>query len=169
MKARKSTNSLLVGFCVAQRSFLSTWICRISFIMKLHFRSFVWVILVIAMVSCFIFQMWEQLDKFVKGQTTVAVSFEERKTQKFPTFAFCDHRGYRMDVRFVATTSRYNATTFDVESEVILHGLCDGDYTCGRKPKYSVRMVPTTYNGHCKLFEFHEEYPMRVYAGDTYM
>ena len=135
--------------------------------MELRFRTVLWVILIIVMVGCFVVQMEEQLEKFIKKQTTVAVSFEGRETQRFPTFAFCDHRGYRMDMRFAATAARYNSTTFDVESEVILHGICEKDYACGKKPKYNVRMVPTTYNGYCKVYEFLEEYQMRIYGGDT--
>ena len=135
--------------------------------MELRFRTVLWVILIIVMVGCFVVQMEEQLEKFIKKQTTVAVSFEGRETQRFPTFAFCDHRGYRMDMRFAATAARYNSTTFDVESEVILHGICEKDYVCGKKPKHTVRLVPTTYNGYCKVYEFLEEYPMRIYGGDT--
>ena len=136
--------------------------------MELHFRAVLWVILVVVMVCCFVFQMWEQLDKFLKGQQTVAVSFEERETQKFPSFAFCDHRAYRTDMPFAATAARYNATTFDVESEVVLNGICESDYYCGTKPNYSVHMVPTIYNGYCKVYEFHEQYRMQINAGDTH-
>ena len=61
--------------------------------MEFRFRMIIWVILLIVMVCCFFVQMREQFNKFLKGQKTVAVSHEEKETQKFPTFAFCDHRG----------------------------------------------------------------------------
>ena len=60
--------------------------------MKLPVRPMLQVTVLCLMVICFLVQMWEQFDKFLKQQTTVAVSFENRKGQKFPTFAFCDSR-----------------------------------------------------------------------------
>ena len=78
------------------------------------------------------------------------------------------NRAYRMDMQFAATAAIYNATTFDVESEIILGGICMSDYVCGIKPKYTVRMVPTTYNGYCKVYQFDEELGLRIYAGDTH-
>ena len=78
------------------------------------------------------------------------------------------NRAYRMDMQFAATAARYNATTFDVESEIIFAGICVSDYVCGIKPKYTERMVPTTYNGYCKVYQFDEELALRIYAGDTH-
>ena len=77
-------------------------------------------ILISLLVICFLLQMWEQFDKFLKKQKTVAVSFEDRELHKFPTFAFCDIRGYNEEIIFAATAARYKETTFDVGREVVL-------------------------------------------------
>ena len=77
-------------------------------------------ILISLLVICFLLQMWEQFDKFLKKQKTVAVSFEDREVHKFPTFAFCDIRGYNEEIIFTATAARYKETTFDVGRDVVL-------------------------------------------------
>ena len=133
--------------------------------MDICFRSVLRVILLFLMVFCFMAQMWEQFDKFLKKQTTVAVSFEDRETQKFPTFAFCDSRAYNTKILFAATAARYNETTFDVESEIDLSFICEAEYDCKKASNVTERMVPTTFNGYCKLYEFHEAYKPGSYAG----
>ena len=95
--------------------------------MEYHFRPVLRVIVLFLMVFCFVFQMWEQFDKFLKKQTTVAVSFEDRETHKFPTFAFCDSRAYNTKILFPTTAARYNETTFDVQSEIDLYYICEND------------------------------------------
>ena len=114
--------------------------------------------------------MWEQFDKFLKKQTTVASSFEKVKAHKFPTFAFCDSRGFNTRISMAGTAARYTETTFDVEKEVDLHEICLSDYDCkypsSRWSNISVHMVPTAYNGYCKLFEFHEPHNTGTYAGE---
>ena len=133
--------------------------------MDICFRSVLRVILLFLMVFCFMAQMWEQFDKFLKKQTTVAGSFEDRETQKFPTFAFCDSRAYNTKINFATTAARYNETTFDVESEIDLSHICESDFDCKKASNVTERMVPTTYNGYCKLYEFHEAYKTGTYAG----
>ena len=114
----------------------------------------------------FLLQMWEQFDKFLKNRKTVALSFEERDTHKFPTFAFCDSRAYNTKIMFASTAALYNKTTFDVESEVDLNAICESDYDCRKPTNVTMQMVPTTYNGYCKLYEFHEDYKTGTYAGE---
>ena len=113
--------------------------------------------------------MWEQFDKFLKDQKTVASSFEERKAQKFPTFAFCDSRGYNTKIFVAGTAERYNETTFDVENEVDLQEICVSDTDCIHPSNWSDasdHMVPTGYNGYCKLYEFYKPYDTGTYAGE---
>ena len=110
--------------------------------------------------------MWEQFDKFLKGQKTVAVSFEHRETQKLPTFAFCDSRAYKTKIPFAATAVRFNESTYDVESEVLLRGICISDYNCAKPTNVTMHIVPATYNGYCKLYKFHEEFKTGTYAGE---
>ena len=113
--------------------------------------------------------MWEQFDKFLKDQKTVASSFEERKAQKFPTFAFCDSRGYNTKIFVAGTAERYNETTFDVENEVDLYEMCVSDTDCTNPSNWSDasdHMVPTGYNGYCKLYEFYKPYDTGTYAGE---
>ena len=135
--------------------------------MELSFRLILRVIVICLMFCSFIFQMWEQFDKFLKRQKTVAVSFEEKNEQKFPTFAFCDSRGYNKEFGYFATPGTsdvYNETAFDVEREVVFMGVwTDLSYTT---PNISQHMVPTMYNGYCKLYEFHEHYTTGAYAGE---
>ena len=133
--------------------------------MKSFCRLFLQVTLLSMLIACFLLQMWEQFDKFLKGQKTVAVSFEERKTQKLPTFAFCDSRAYKIKIPFAATAARYNESTYDVEKEVNLNAICESDYACVEPTNVTMRIVPSTYNGYCKLYEFHEEYKTGSYAG----
>ena len=132
--------------------------------MELSIRLVLRVIVIGLMVCSFIFQMWEQFDKFLKRQKTVAVSFEERNEHKFPTFAFCDSRGFNKEIQFAAISDVYNETTFDVEREVVLKGVWADLST--KTPNVSVHMVPTFYNGYCKLYEFHEHYTTGAYAGE---
>ena len=134
--------------------------------MKLPVRPMLQVTVLCLMVICFLVQMWEQFDKFLKQQTTVAVSFENRKGHKFPTFAFCDSRAYNTKILFATTATRYNETTFNVEREVILSKICESDYNCATPTNITMQTVPTAYNGYCKLFELHEAYPTGTYAGE---
>ena len=110
--------------------------------------------------------MWEQFDKFLKRQTTVEVSFEQRKTQKLPTFAFCDSRAYKTEIPIATTAARYNESTYDIESEVFLNGICESDYDCAEPTNVTMYIVPAIYNGYCKLYEFNEEFKAGTYAGE---
>ena len=134
--------------------------------MEFRFRPVLRVVVLCLMVVCFLVQMWEQFDKFLKKQKTVAASFEERNAHKFPTFAFCDSRAYNTKILVAATAARYNETTFDVENEVDLHSICKTDYDCREPSNVTMHMVPTGYNGYCKLYEFHEAYTTGTYAGE---
>ena len=86
--------------------------------MKSCSRLILQVILFGLLIFCFLLQMWKQFNKFLKRQTTVAVSFEQRKTQKLPTFAFCDSRAYKTEIPIATTAAGYNESTYDIESEV---------------------------------------------------
>ena len=44
---------------------------------------------------CPIYQVWDHADKFVRGITTVAVSWKKSESFTFPTFVFCDKIGFR--------------------------------------------------------------------------
>ena len=129
--------------------------------MKNLSRSVFRVIVICLLVFCFLFQMWEQFDKFLKEQTTVAMSYERRQYQKFPTFALCDSRGYKEEIVFAGTAARYNETTFDIDGEIKLYPVCTTVEDC-IIPNVTMQMVATTYNGYCKLFEFHESYDSPV-------
>ena len=134
--------------------------------MKSCFRLILQVILLGLLILCFLLQMWEQFDKFLKGQKTVAVSFEKRETHKLPTLAFCDSRAYKTNIPFATTAAKYNESTYDVESEVFLNGICESDYDCSETTNVTMHIVPATYNGYCKLYKFHEEFKTGTYAGE---
>ena len=122
--------------------------------------------LVLVLVIGFLAHMWGQVNKFFSGLTTVGVSYEERATIKFPTFAFCDSRAYKIRIPFAATKEKYNATAYDIDSEVVIGGvtLLDDQETM-MPANHTARIFPTTYNGLCKSFEFHETHKVRSYAG----
>ena len=84
-------------------------------------RKILGVVLGIIMVGGFLAQMWDLFDKFVGGLKTVAVSFEERATLEFPSFAFCDSRAFRNSTspaRHFGDAEYFNATTFDIDKDV---------------------------------------------------
>ena len=137
--------------------------------MKSCFRLALQVIILGLLIACFLVQMWEQFDKFLRGQTTVAVSFEASTYQKLPTIAFCDSRAYKTKVQLTASAARYNENTFDVESEVELNAICESDFNCRKPANVTTHMVPTAFNGYCKLYEFHEEIKTGAYAGEVYI
>lgn len=137
--------------------------------MESRFRPVLQFIVFCLLVCCFLVQMWEQFDKFLKKQNTVAVSFEGRHTHQFPTLAFCDSRAYNTKILFATTAARYNETTFDVDSEIDLYGICEADYDCEEPFNVTEQMVPTIYNGYCKMYDFHQDYKTGTYAGEIYL
>ena len=136
--------------------------------MELKLRDLVHVTLLVFMVLGFLAHMWDQTSKFFTGLTTVGVSYEDRSRIKFPTFAFCDSRAYNVRQPFAATAPLYNSTAFNVEQEVVFTGVTETDDPEAIKPvNHTVRVFPTTYNGLCKSYEFHDVHKVRTYAGIT--
>ena len=134
--------------------------------MGVKLRDVVHITLIVLMVVGFLAHMWHQTNKFFTGLTTVGVSYEDRSRIKFPTFAFCDSRAYNVRQPFAATASLYNSTAFDVEQEVVFTGVTETDDPEAIKPvNHTVRVFPTTYNGLCKSYEFHDVHKVRTYAG----
>ena len=115
------------------------------------------------MVGGFLAQMWDLFDKFVGGLRTVAVSFEERPSLEFPSFAFCDSRAFRnitLAGHNFGNEVFFNATTFDLDEDVKI-----GE-SWGTKFNYTFHIVPTNMNGYCKLFDIHGNYePTNTYIG----
>ena len=121
----------------------------------------------VVMIGGFLAQMWELFDQFLSSLKTVAVSYEERKTIEFPSFAFCDSRAVRRRMSATANAAHYNATTFNLEGEIALqyiwrknHAIDDWDST------YKSKLVPTITNGYCKLYEFYTDYPVDTLVGN---
>ena len=130
------------------------------------------------MVGGFLSQMWSLFHKFISGLTTVAISYEDRKAMELPSLAFCDSRGFSKSSAKIANATQYNATTFNLENEVTLTGVtmsevnvtADGTKTGyseldNWQNSYSTLYVPTVYNGNCKLYEFHTDYPTKSWTG----
>ena len=123
-------------------------------------------ILVLIMVVGFLAQMWELFGQFLSGLKTVSVSFEERNTVEFPSFAFCDSRAVRSRMSTTVNAAHYNATTFKMEEEIKLQTISDGLVAKdGWEKSYKSKLVPTMLNGYCKLFEFLEGYPINTFLG----
>ena len=114
----------------------------------------------VIMVGGFLAQMWDLFGQFLSGLQTVAVSFEERKTMEFPSFAFCDSRAFRSRMSNTANAAQYNATTFNLEKEVKLEYIAEDDW----ENTYTSQLVPTAFNGYCMLYEFYREYPISTFV-----
>ena len=123
-------------------------------------------ILVLIMVVGFLAQMWELFGQFLSGLKTVAVSFEERKTMKFPIFAFCDSRAVRSRMSTTVNAALYNASTFNLEDEITLQAVGYIDIASEDwENTYQSKLVPTMLNGYCKLYEFYRDYPINTFVG----
>lgn len=123
--------------------------------------------IVIVMVVAFLCQMWDLFGHFLSELTTVAISFEENETFELPSFAFCDSRAFKKSVSIEKTYANYNDAAFDLEHEIVFKGMMK---TVGRNTEYSdinhtVEVVPTMFNGYCKLYEFHQDHPVMTYIG----
>ena len=118
-------------------------------------------VLGIIMVGGFLAQMWDLFDKFVGGLKTVAVSFEERATLEFPSFAFCDSRAFRnstsAELHF-GNAEYFNATTFDIDKDVEFGMFWSKEATMN----HTVQIIPTILNGYCKFFDIHGSYQVNV-------
>ena len=119
------------------------------------------------MIGGFLAQMWELFGQFLSGLKTVAVSYEERKTIEFPSFAFCDSRAVRRRMSTTANAAQYNASTFNLEVEITLQTVGKMDIEIENwESTYQSKLVPTMLNGYCKLYEFHTDYPIDTFVGN---
>ena len=60
----------------------------------------------------------------------------------------------------------YNDTAFDVDQEVVFTGVFEtDDAEAEAEANHTVKVFPTTYNGLCKSYEFHDVHKVRTYAG----
>ena len=136
-------------------------------IYKVYFRNILRLMIVLVMVAAFLYQMWELFGQFLSGLTTVAITFEEKEEFELPSFAFCDSRAFIRSVSLEETLANYSSTTFDLDQEVELNGMVK---TVGSEEKYfevnhTTEIVPTIYNGNCKLYEFQQSHPVKTYIG----
>ena len=134
---------------------------------SMKFHSVLSCSLVLVMVAAFLYQMWELFGQFLSGLTTVAISFEEKEEFELPSFAFCDSRAFTKSVSIEETLTRYNDTTFDLEEDISFNGMMKN---VRGKAHYSYvnhtrQIVPTMFNGYCKLYEFQQSYPVETYLG----
>ena len=124
-------------------------------------------IIVLIMVFGFLAQMWDLFGQFLSGLKTVAVSFEERETMEFPSFAFCDSRALRKRVMITANAAQFNATTFNLEEAILLKTIASFNTQIEVWEKtYTSELVPTMLNGYCMLYEFNREYPVNTFVGN---
>ena len=122
---------------------------------------------VLIMVLGFLAQMWQLFGQFLGGLKTVAVSFEERETMEFPSFAFCDSRALRKRVMITANAAQFNATTFNLEEAILLKTIASFNTQIEVWEKtYTSELVPTMLNGYCMLYEFNREYPVNTFVGN---
>ena len=137
---------------------------------KMNLHSILHLTIVLAMVAAFLFQMWELFGQFLSGLTTVAISFEEKEEFELPSFAFCDSRAFTKSVSIEETLDHYNDTTFDLDQEIVFNGMMRHDEAVGGKTDYfeinhTTQVVPTMFNGYCKLYEFEQSHPVKTYIG----
>ena len=119
-------------------------------------------LVVITMIGCLLFQMWELFDQYLSEMKTVAVSFEEKNPIEFPSFAFCDSTAFTKRIGVTANATLYNATAFNVEVDVSIVRSSVSSYLTDN---YTVQSVPTTDNGYCTLYELYGEYPVNTLFG----
>ena len=119
------------------------------------------------MVAAFLYQMWELFGQFLGGLTTVAISFEEKEEFELPSFAFCDSRAFTKIVSIEETLAHYNDTTFDFDQEILFNGMMKnaGGKTDYFEINHTTQVVPTMFNGYCKLYEFDQRHPVKTYIG----
>ena len=116
----------------------------------------------VIMIGGFLAQMWHIFEQFISELKTVAVSFEERRDLEFPSLAFCDSRAFKKKFVAKANATVYNVTTFNVDKEVSMSGLIDirSDHTRALPTNtYTTELLPTPFNGFCKLYEFKQNLP----------
>ena len=130
-------------------------------------QSIIKFVIVLVMVAAFLYQMWELFGQFLSGLTTVAITFEEREDFELPSFAFCDSRAFTRSVGIEETLASYNSTTFDVDQEVKFNGKWKtvGGEEYYFKVDHTTQIVPTMFNGNCKLYEFNQSHPVKTYIG----
>ena len=122
------------------------------------------------MVGGFLAQMWNLFEQFVSGLKTVAISFEDKSSIEFPSFAFCDSRAFKKVSRKTANAARYNATTINLVNEVTLLTIGKNDDDSAWKEMddwqstYKAQYLPTVYNGNCMLFKFHRDYTSNTWG-----
>ena len=117
----------------------------------------------VIMIGCFLCQMWDLFDQFLSELKTVAVSYEEKTELEFPSFAFCDSRGFTKKIGITSNATLYNSTTFNVE--VVVHP----EYPHNTTGTCTVQYLPTIFNGYCKLFEFHRKYRVGTLMGKSFI
>ena len=113
----------------------------------------------VIMIFCFFYQMWDLFGEFLSGLKTVAVSFEEKLSMEFPSFAFCDSAAFTKKIGITANATLYNSSTFNIEVHASLR------YTNDLEDTYTIQSVPTTFNGYCKLYEFIGEHKVSTVIG----
>ena len=136
---------------------------------KMNLQNIIRFIIVLVMVAAFLYQMWEVFGQFLSGLTTVATSFEEKEEFDLPSFAFCDSRAFTRSVTLEETFANYNETTFDLDQKIEFLGIhiIDG---LSQKVNYfeinhTTQVVPTFFNGYCKIYEFQQSLPYNTYIG----
>lgn len=126
-------------------------------------------LLLSACLAGFIWQIWDQAGKFLSGFSTVAVSWEQKKTLSFPTFVFCDSQGFTVTSKGFekALRNRDSFKNHTVEVHVYLSGIGTHEFGNRETPEYDSYELPTLYNGMCKVFTIRTEYPIRHFAEFT--
>ena len=120
---------------------------------------------VLIMVLGFLAQMWQLFGQFIGGLKTVAVSFEERETMEFPSFAFCDSQALRSRVMITANAAQFNTTSINVEEDIKLNAIASFNKQIDFwENTYTSELVPTMLNGYCMLYEFNRDYPVNTFA-----
>ena len=115
----------------------------------------------VVMIGGFLDQMWHLFEEFLSELKTVAVSYEVVYVVEFPSFAFCDSRAFRRKTNVTGNATLYNATAFNLEEDVSVMSWRNNDSGLLEDPTkmYTTKILPTAYNGYCKLFEFKKELP----------
>lgn len=129
--------------------------CSCSNSVRMGVGDFVQLAIFLSCLCGFLWQVWDQADKFISSATTVAVSRQKEDEVKFPTIAFCDQMGFteRAPTEPNAVTSYESYMNSVVHVDVNLTGLMDVDGFDFTKVEHESVHLPTVLNGMCKIFK----------------
>lgn len=137
------------------------------FAMKAKWRAFRAALFMVCAAG-FMWQVWDQVDKFVRGITTVAASWRVEKAIHFPSAIFCDRRGFR-ESGTISTREEFHSRAYAVN--ITLVNINDYDKKrifANLTDAVDEEELATFYNGACRIFRFPGKFGANIYIEFTF-